>query len=155
MPHCLLTNLLSLQNIRYWVYAGMFSLTSWYLSCPQLQKLLVSRMISLISRFYDPLGFLSPFHFFNVSTSSGLSQFTWVLQSSCISSLNLMVMEELTTDLLKSKPIAIDRYYSTEHEDTVQYQDVLQTLRSASAGLKVQRRVGSHLYKTALMKSND
>ena len=73
------------------------------------------RVISLIGHFYDPLGFLSPITI----------RFKALIQELCKTQVNwdkplegetLKKWKELTTDLLKSKPIAIDRYYFTEHE---------------------------------------
>ena len=77
--------------------------------------------ISLIGHFYNSLGFLSPITI----------RFKVLIQELCKTQVNwdeplegnvLKMWKELTTDLEKSKPVAIDRYYFSTRDDAVQYQ---------------------------------
>ena len=79
------------------------------------------KMISLIGRFYDPLGFLSPI----------VIKFKVLVQELCRSQVNwdepltgeiLKKWKDLNTDLMKSEPVAMDRHYFTEYNQTRQYQ---------------------------------
>jgi len=73
------------------------------------------KAVSLISRFYDPLGVLSPITIrFKV-----LIQELW---DEPLEGDVLKVWKELTTDLGKSEPVAIDQYYFSTREGDVQYQ---------------------------------
>lgn len=79
------------------------------------------RAIGFIGRFYDPLGFLSPITI----------KFKVLVQQLCKTHINwdeplegdtLKTWTDLTTDLMKSKPVAIDRYYFSIKDEAVQYQ---------------------------------
>ena len=78
------------------------------------------RAVSLIGCFYDALGFLSPITI----------RFKVWIQELCKTQVNwddplegdtLKTWKKLTTDLMESKPVTVDRYYFSAHEDTVQY----------------------------------
>ena len=79
------------------------------------------RVVSLIGRFYDPLGVLAPVTI----------RFKVLVQELCKSQVNwdeplkgetLKRWNTLITDLMNSKPMIMDRYYFTEHNLTSTYQ---------------------------------
>ena len=79
------------------------------------------RVISLIGSFYDPLGFLSPV----------IIRFKVLVQELCRSQVHwdkplegemLKKWTDLATDLIKSKPVTIDRSYFHKNNQTKHYQ---------------------------------
>ena len=78
-------------------------------------------VISFIGRFYDPIGFMSPvtIRFKVLMQELCKSQLTW---DEPLEGATLQTWKNLTSDLMKSKPMTIERYYFADHSQVTEYQ---------------------------------